>query len=122
MDIHPRELGLTIDYQASIQQAYNLGRNGWPWHQLQERLAIMQAGRRIPAVLILDEQVTRQTLSLVANEINQEMREANLRLEGLEVRSEPGQIGRYLDVETVIAQIQEPMLDLFDASIASDCG
>ncbi|MFN2145576.1 MAG: peptidoglycan binding domain-containing protein, partial [Anaerolineales bacterium] len=109
----PAELGLAIDYPASIQQAYNLGRSGWPWHQLKERLAIMQAGRRVPAVLILDEYITRQTLSLVANEVNQEMREANLRLEGLQVRSEPGQVGRYLDVEAVIGQIQEPMLNLF---------
>ena len=31
----PGELGLTLDYQASIQQAYEIGRTGWPWQQLE---------------------------------------------------------------------------------------
>ena len=27
----PAELGLTLDYTNSIEQAYQFGRNGWPW-------------------------------------------------------------------------------------------
>jgi vancomycin resistance protein YoaR len=113
----PEELGLTLDYKASIQQAYNIGRTGWPWQQLRERLSVMQAGKRLHAVLVLDQQVTRQALSGVGEDINQEMREASLRLEGLEIVAEQGQIGKILDEEAVIQQLLAPMLNLYDTSI-----
>ncbi|MBN2045222.1 MAG: VanW family protein [Anaerolineales bacterium] len=113
----PADLGLVLDYQATIQQAYAIGRTGWPWQQFSDRLAVMQAGKTLSPVLVVDQRVTRQVLGLLANQINQEMREANLELVGLEVVSQKGQIGRILDVEAVIQQLEEAMRSLLDASL-----
>ena len=112
----PAQLGLTVDYDATIQQAYAYGRTGWPWRQLSERLGVMQAGRNLPPVMVMDERVTRQALGTIADQINQEMREASLRLEGVNVIAEPGQIGRIVDVEATMAAVREPMLQLFNTS------
>ncbi|MEJ2484541.1 MAG: peptidoglycan binding domain-containing protein, partial [Anaerolineales bacterium] len=113
----PEELGLYLDYAASVNQAYRVGRSGWPWDRLNQRLQVWQDRVEYAPSLILDERVTRQRLNQIASEINKPVQEANLRLDGVQVVAEPGQIGRMLDVEATIAALKSPLTNLLNASI-----
>ncbi|MCB2179743.1 VanW family protein [bacterium] len=113
----PQDLGLVIDYNATVEKAFKTGRQGWPWQRFNSRIQLLSQEENLLPVLILDERLTRQQLALVAAVINQPVKEAAIRLEGVQVAAEPGQIGRILDVETTIQQLQEPLTKLFDASI-----
>lgn len=114
----PEELGLYLDYAASVNQAYRVGRSGWPWDRFNQRLQVWQAGFEFAPSLILDERVTRQRLNQIAAEINIPVREANLRLDGVQVVAEPGQIGRMLDIEATIIALKNPLTSLLNASIS----
>ncbi|MEJ2510787.1 MAG: VanW family protein [Anaerolineales bacterium] len=113
----PEELGLYLDYAASVNQAYRVGRSGWPWDRLNQRLQVWQDGVEYAPSLILDERVTRQRLNQIASEVNKPVQEANLRLDGVQVVAEPGQIGRMLDVEATITALKSPLTNLLNASI-----
>ncbi len=113
----PEEIGLFLDYSASVDQAYRVGRSGWPWQRISERLQVWQDGKNYAPILILDERITRERLNQIAAEINRPVREAAMRLEGVQVIAEPGQVGRILDVEATIAALDDPLTNLIDASI-----
>ncbi len=113
----PQELGLYIDYNATVEKARKTGRSGWPWERVAERLQLLSQDKKITPVLILDERATRQQLSLIAATINRPVQEASIRLEGVQVVAEPGQIGRILDAESALQMLQDPLTRLFDASI-----
>ena len=113
----PQELGLYLDYAATVDQAYKEGRTGWPWQRISERFRVWRDGQDHVPILILDERTTKQQLNQIAEQINRPAQEATLRLEGVQVIAEPGQIGRMLDVETTITMLKEPISKLFNASI-----
>ena len=91
---------------------------GWPWDRFNQRLQVWQDGFEFAPSLILDERVTRQRLNQIAAEINIPVREANLRLDGVQVVAEPGQIGRMLDIEATIIALKNPLTSLLNASIS----
>ena len=113
----PEEVGLYLDYSASVNQAYHVGRSGWPWQRLNERLLVWRDSKDHSPILILDERITRARLNQIAAEINKPVREANLQLVGAQVIVEPGQIGRMLDVEATIFALKDPLTNLLNASI-----
>jgi vancomycin resistance protein YoaR len=113
----PGQLGLTVDHEATLDHAYAQGREGWPWQRIGERIRLLRSGKVIAPVMLMDERLTRQTLGNVAAEINQEMREASLQLEGTRVIAIPGQVGRIVDLEAALAELKPSLLSLFNANI-----
>lgn len=114
---NPQEMGLFLDTHGSVEKAFRVGRQGWPWQRVNDRLQLLSQGKSVTPVLIMDERVARQRLSEVAGVINQPVRDASIRLEGTQVIAEPGQVGRILDVEATLNNLREPLTKLFDASI-----
>jgi vancomycin resistance protein YoaR len=113
----PQELGLYLDYAATIDQAYKEGRTGWPWQRISDRFRIWRDGQDNTPILILDERTTKQRFNQIADQINRPALEANLRLDGVEIIAVPGQIGRMLDVDATIMTLKDPLSNLFNASI-----
>ena len=113
----PAQMGLTVDHEATLNYAYAQGREGWPWQRIGERLRLLRSGKSIAPVMLLDERLTRLTLGEVASQINQEMREASLQLDGTRVTAIPGQVGRIADVEAALAELKPSLLSMFNASI-----
>lgn len=113
----PKDLGLVVDYNATVEKAYQIGRQGWPWQRISGRFQLISQEKQLTPIMILDERVTRQQLALIADVINQPVKEAAIRLNGVQVIAEPGQVGRILDVETTIQQLRDPLTKLFDASL-----
>lgn len=113
----PKDLGLVVDYNATVEKAYQIGRQGWPWQRISGRFQLISQEKQLTPIMILDERVTRQQLALIADVINQPVKEAAIRLNGVQVIAEPGQVGRILDVETTILELRGPLTKLFDASL-----
>ena len=113
----PQDLGLFIDYGATVEAAFQVGRQGLPWQQLGTRLSLWRTGQALPPQLYLDERVMRQQLNLLAEQINRPTVEANLRLEGTQIIADPGQIGRILDVESTIAALNPQITNLLNANL-----
>jgi vancomycin resistance protein YoaR len=112
----PQDLGLFIDYGGTIDAAYKIGRQGWPWQRFSQRFNLWRSGEISSPKLVLDERILRQQLNTIASQINRPMVEANLKLEGTQVIAEPGQVGRMLDMEATIVALHAPMTNLLDAS------
>ena len=112
----PAELGLRLEVQASAQEAYRIGRRG-VWRALAEQVNAAQGAIHLPAVVIFDQQPAYRYLQSLAAQINQPVREAELRLEGTEMVYTPGQVGRSLDVETTLRALTRQLQSLQDGEV-----
>ena len=115
---NPLELGLVVDKENSVEQAFSIGRQGWPWERWTQRLSSLRYGTQLAAVMIQDQRLTQAQLNLIAAQINQPMIEASLQLNGFEVVAQPGQVGRQLDIPATIARIQQPGSRMENASVS----
>ncbi|MEJ2758788.1 MAG: peptidoglycan binding domain-containing protein, partial [Anaerolineales bacterium] len=78
----PKELGLFIDYSATVDKAFQVGRRGWPWQRFGGRLQLLSQDNNLSPVLILDERAARQQLAIIEGVVNQPVKDASIRLEG----------------------------------------
>ncbi|MEN8243014.1 MAG: VanW family protein [Chloroflexota bacterium] len=114
----PIELGLVIDEDGSAEAAFQIGRRGWPWTRWDSRIKSLRYGSQLAPQLILDQRLTQAQLNLIAGQINQPMIEASLQMDGNQVVAQAGQVGRLLDIEATIQQIQLPASSMQDASLS----
>jgi hypothetical protein len=90
----PAELGLVLDAQSSALAAYNIGRSGNLLARPFERLSAWYGGQQLPMLMIYDQRKAQDYLNLIAAEINRPTIEASLSMQGLEILTIPGQVGR----------------------------
>ncbi len=98
----PAELGMVFDASASAQAAYKLGRSGGLFGSFADQLDARRNGGTADAVIIFDQNVAYAYLQRLAAEIDQPPIEANLAIQGTEVVAQPGQIGRYLNIDSTL--------------------
>jgi vancomycin resistance protein YoaR len=98
----PSQLGLNLDAKASIKQAYDLGRSGPLGGFLAYQLFSRHTSHSLSPVLIFDQQKAYDYLVQVSQAYDQPVRESSLVLNGTQVVSIPGQVGRTLDISASI--------------------
>ncbi len=107
--VHPLELGISLDARASARQAFSMGRSG----PLGQFLAYQVSGRRsnqdLPPVIIFNQPKAREYLAHISSEFDQPVKEANLVFNGTQVLAEPGQPGRRLDIPASLALIAQSL-------------
>lgn len=113
----PEQLGLLLNADASAEEAYKVGRSGWPWRRWYERLTASLQGMPIPPVMVFDGRAAHMALEQIANQINQPTIEASLRIEGQEVVALPGQIGRTLDTDEALRRIEAQVRTFSDGVV-----
>lgn len=113
----PAELGMVFDASASAQSAYKLGRSGGILGSLNDQLEARQNGKNANAVIILDEKVAYAYLQRLATEIDQAPVEAALTVQGTEVVAQPGQIGRFLNVDAALIALSEQLRSFRDGEV-----
>ncbi len=99
-NLSPAELGLWVDPEATAQRAYNIGRGPAPFVDL----ITAASGHRqmvFPAVY-LDEEIARQTLTEIAQQIEITPVNARLEYENGDWVVKPGSNGRILDINAVL--------------------
>jgi vancomycin resistance protein YoaR len=96
--VTPSDLGLFFSPNYNAEQAFSAGRSGNIAQRIADQIQILRHGKVFTPQFVLDEQTGLQTLEEIAQDVNQPAVEASIKLEGLEVQVQPGQIGRELDL------------------------
>lgn len=113
----PQDLGLFLDSQATVEKAYRWGRRGGPAARLSEQWRAWRNGISLSPVMIWDERIAANLLSMLAGQINRPTIEAKLEVNGLEVQAVKGQIGRQVDIPGTLEAIQPAVKNLQSAAI-----
>lgn len=101
----PVDLGYLMDPASSTQQALDVGRGGWFATNLIEKVRAWFSGVALPPMAYYDQRMALDFFQNIAEEIDQPVQEASLRLEGTEVVVEPGQVGREVDIPAMLTLI-----------------
>jgi vancomycin resistance protein YoaR len=96
--LKPEQIGVIVDAPTMAQDALDIGRRGGLLNRIQEQYRVWIEPVNIPPLLIFDQKTGADFLTTIAVEIDQPVREATLKLTGLEVEVQNGQIGRELDI------------------------
>lgn len=113
----PIELGLLINIPDTIRQAYQIGRESSIIDNLSSQLRAYLDGVDIPVIFLYDERVASGYLQRIALEIENPVYEAELYLDGKDVVSSNGKIGRLLNMDATLDIISEAMKQLENSEI-----
>lgn len=113
----PAELGMVFDPSASAQTAYSLGRSEGLFGALSGQMRAGGAGVSMPPVIVFDQRVAYQYLSQISTQVNQPLKEASLKLEGTNVITEPGQVGRELKIDATLVYLSAQLQTFSDGEV-----
>lgn len=128
----PAELGLQIDVEALVEQAYNEGWGGSAFDRAYRRAFDQPKNIDIGLGCFMDNDAVTQLLDAIAAEINQEVREASLQFDFStgDLDFSPSQDGLWMDVEATVQALQsslcssdrslEPVVAVTPPSLSSD--
>jgi vancomycin resistance protein YoaR len=97
-----------IDYTRSGE-----GRSSWPWTNLSDQYKALTQGVFLPQQFIFDGRMAQLKVDRISAEVNRPTIEASLEVDGFDVYSHLGQVGRSLDVWMTTA-ILEGQLRTFE--------
>lgn len=106
------ELGVSLDADATAQQAYNAGLGETPTEAVGKQMAAWFSGVNVQPVVRYDEAQARAALEQIAAEIGQPPQNAALVLDGLQVQTTPPQSGTVLDIDAALAEVSARVADL----------
>lgn len=114
----PAQLGMVFDPSSSALTAYKLGRSGGPFGALSGQIRAGGAGVSVPPVIVFDQRVAYKYLTeQIASQINQPMREATLKVEGTNILTEPGQVGRELKIDATLVYLAGQLQTFRDGEV-----
>ncbi len=113
----PAELGMVFDPSASALAAYDFGRKGGPFSALSGQIRARGLGTDVAPVVIFDQRVAYTYLQNIAVQVDQKVVEANLRVEGTNVVSEPGQLGRALNLDATLIYLGGQLQSFRDGEV-----
>ena len=116
-ETYPAELGLFFSPNFNAERAFNIGRQGLITDRIIAQIQILRHGVSFAPQFVLDEETGVQFLEGIASDVDQDVVEASIQLDGLEVLVQPGQIGRELDVQASLDVVALQMRTLQDGSI-----
>src|ERR1044071_1194086 len=113
----PAELGMVFDPSSSAVAAYSVGRSGGLFGALAGQVRASGLGVQVPPVTIFDQRVAYQYLSDIAKQIDQPLTEASLSLNGTEVVTQPGQVGRELKIDATLIYLGAQLQTFSDGEV-----
>ena len=113
----PADLGLGLDLLATINDAYSVGRTGDSYGNLEKQMQARFSGVAVAPVLQFDFGRAMTYLQRIGVEVERPAVEAKLELNGLEVMAIPGQMGKELNMSTMLQLVAAPIGNLADAEI-----
>jgi len=113
----PAELGLFFSPNTNAEEAFNAGRQGNFFQRVTDQIQIVRRGLTLQPTFVLDEETGAAFLETIAAEVDQPVVEASLKLEGLDVVVQPGQIGRSMDILASLDVVALQMQSLQSGSI-----
>lgn len=113
----PVELGMVFDPTASANAAYAHGRRGGLFAALAAQVSARGLGADAPPVILFDQRVAYAYLQNIAVQIDQPVAEAVLRVEGTNVISEPGRLGRALNLDATLIHLGAQLQSFRDGEV-----
>lgn len=113
----PAELGMVFDPTASANAAYNHGRKGGVFAALSGQISARGLGADVAPVVIFDQRVAYAYLQNIATQVDQPVAEAVLRVEGTNVISEPGRLGRSLNLDATLIYLGGQLQSFRDGEV-----
>ncbi len=113
----PAELGLFIDARTSAQKALETGRTLNPIANLIGSLRARYAGYNLAPTVYLDKNTAQQFLVNISAEIDRPVVEAGININGIEVSTNPSQVGRTLDIEGTLKVLSVQLQTLQDGVV-----
>ncbi len=112
------QLGVVIDTPTMAHEALAVGRQGNPIKAIKAQFDAWFNAKKIAPRVIFDQRVADVYLLGLAAQIDQTVQEASLSVEGIDVVTVPGRIGRRVDIPAVLEALKVPIADLQDAKIS----
>ena len=113
----PADLGFYFSQIHNAEEAFYIGRQGSIEQRLGSQIQLLRQGMVLSPRFVLDEREAYQFLRGLAEEIDQPVREASLRLDGVDVRVESGQIGRDLNISATLEAVEEQLRTISSGTI-----
>jgi vancomycin resistance protein YoaR len=113
----PSQLGVIIDVPEMTSEALAIGRRGDLVDRIGEQIDAWYMGHTIPTRVIFDHVVGAFYLEGLARQIDRQVIEASIAIEGTEVVMQRGQIGRELQIEATLRELQGPIEQMHDADL-----
>lgn len=115
----PDDLGMQIQFTATVENAFNYGRGKDELLNMQRRVKALMVGKNFEPVLLFDERVAFNFITGIAQYIDIAMEQPSITLQGSSVEITPGKSGRILDraltlkmLEMLAESMQTTDLDL----------
>jgi vancomycin resistance protein YoaR len=112
------ELGVRVDVERTVGDAFNLGRAANPILGIREFYTAWRYGLEMPLYISVDEARLKRYLLRLAEQTDRPPRDADLRVEQAAVRVTPAIVGRQLLIDQSAADILRAVERLQPASVA----
>jgi vancomycin resistance protein YoaR len=113
----PGELGLYLDPQATALVALRYGREGDPIRRLAAQFKGWYLGTSLSPRYVLDERATQSYLAALAAQNDRPKVEATLSIEGTNVVTQHGQVGRQMDINATMDSLRSQVQTLQDGEV-----
>jgi len=113
----PAELGLFLDPEASVERAYQMGREGSFGQRVRDQMENWYYGTDLSPAFVYDQRLAYNYVASIAREIDHPVIEANLGVQGTEVTVRSGEIGRTVDIESTLGLLATQLLSLQDGVV-----
>jgi vancomycin resistance protein YoaR len=101
------DIGVNVSVDTTVNEAFAVGRSGDFMGNIEQQWNSAQTGYVVPLTVQLSEPTLKNYLETIANdEINQELFEGDIRLNGTEIDALPGKEGRSLNIYAAISAIR----------------
>ncbi len=105
-NVSSKDVGVNFDVQATVDQAYAVGREGGILKRISERIEATWGTVYVPFVVHYDRQRLRDGLSEVLAALTVEPVEADFEVNGSEVWVKPSRTGQHVDEHKLLGDIE----------------
>lgn len=113
----PVQMGMVFDPASTARKAFSLGRSDGLFTSLFNQVRTLQSGVEVSPVMVLDERTGYEFIQAIAAQVDRPVVEATLQINGIEVVSTAGQIGRLVNVDKTLAQVSAQMQSFTDGEV-----
>jgi vancomycin resistance protein YoaR len=113
----PIQMGMVFDPASTARKAFRLGRSDGIFNSLANQVRTLQSGVEVAPVMVLDERTGYEFIQAIAAQIDQPVVEATLQINGTDVISTPGQVGRLINVDKTLALVSNQMQSFTDGEV-----
>ncbi|MAU08427.1 MAG: hypothetical protein CL607_01295 [Anaerolineaceae bacterium] len=106
------ELGIGLDVEGTVAQAWAIGHSQNAVNDLMQAANAWFSGASIAPIITYDQNMALAALQTISSEINQGLETPSLAINGTEVVVHEGQAGRAMDINSTLAALENDLITL----------